>query len=1116
MEKEFARRYKLLNTAQKQAVDTIEGPLLVRAGPGTGKTELLSLRVANILRSAAGVSPGNILCITFTDNAARNMRERLQSIIGQSAYHVSINTFHSFGSEVINQYPDHFTARRMLQQIDELGRYELLQDIFEQMDHSNPLSVKVGDDFIFLRDTLEIISWLKQNALSPDELREILKANQKFMNGLEKLVAEVFSASPSPKHLASYNKLLKQIQVRQSQSLNYGFVSLAKLCKEELEQAISETAADGRYAPSITAWRNSWCQKNADNLYVFKDGGRSLAKMQAVADAYEALIDSMSQKGLYDFDDMIVEVVHGLENDDELRYNLQERYQYVLVDEFQDTNKAQLRLLMALGDNPVNEGRPNIMAVGDDNQTIYAFQGAEASNMSAFMDLYKKPGLISLIDNYRSTPQILKASLVIADQITDTALALKSTELVARSAHQKQLFKHDVFNSELAQYDWLAEQINNYIKGGVKPEQIAVIAPRHRYLERLMPYLGQKHLPVAYERRENILDAPIILLLITMCELVVAISENAQDDVDTLLAQVLAYDFWQIKPETLLSISLEAYNKHVHWLSLLKDYKDKSIKEIINFFVDLAAHSQLEPLEYVLDKLVGGINDGNDSEYDELNVSNKSKQVAYSSPLRNYYFNEKVYETATDQYLTLLGQLSTLRQRLRGWKPTQALYVKDFIEFVQLHRSANLKIIDTNPHTQTTNAVQVMTVYKAKGLEFEVVFLINVQDEIWGPTARSRRSSISLPKNLPLAPNADSDNDKLRLFFVALTRAKHSLHLTSYSHTLENKLSPGLSFMIDNESQPLDPGFSEHLIDRPATAQAASILTTDWAYRFRQIIADKPSLFEPVLANYKLSVTHLNNFLDVAGSGPHYFLLHNLLRFPEAPTPSAAYGDAVHKTLQWAHLELRQNEVMPSIKAIGAYFIDILSRKQLRKSDHKRLEKRGLQALAFYFENRQPFSSKDILERGFNNEGVVISGANLSGKIDKLHFLSDGTVEVVDFKTGKPASSWQGKDDYEKIKLHKYRQQLLFYKLLVEHSASFSGKLVVSQGSLEFIETNETGKLVDNLALTISPEELARFSRLISAVWQHIMHLDFPDISNYPKNLGGIQQFERDIVDGQK
>lgn len=1116
----FEEEYGRLNAAQKKAVDTTEGPVLVIAGPGTGKTQLLSMRVANILRKN-DVSPANILCLTFTDNAARNMRDRLSTIIGQSAYHVAIHTFHSFGADIINQYPDYFTDRQLLQQVDELGRYELLHDIFEGLPHSNPLSVKVGEDYVLLKDTLSTISWLKQNALTPAELREIITNNEKFIEATSKELAETFAVTASPKLLPKYEKFLKSIEAAEGPSSSegrtfLGFPEYAALAANELRTAIKETPVDGRYAKPITAWRNAWCKKDGQGKYIYKDAGANLRKLRAVADVYEALLNSMSAKGLYDFDDMVIEAVHAMENDDELRFNLQERYQYILVDEFQDTNKAQLRILTALGDNPVHENRPNIMAVGDDDQAIYAFQGAEVSNMVSFSRQYTDPELIPLEENYRSNAQILELSSRVSTQIQDrleSAIPNATKQLAARKQYEVDELDHANFASELAQYDWIANQIGELIKQGTKPQEIAVIAPRHKYLERLMPYLGQQHIPVAYERRENILDAPIILQISTMAELIVAIAENRQDDVDSLFAEVLSYDFWGISPETLVKLSLSTYSSHKHWLETLTTHKDTKIQAIAAWFVELARHSTLEPMEYVLDQLIGTTPDGVDSEYDD-GIVPKAKAEKFISPLRAYYFPPERYEEATDSYLTLLGQLSTLRQRLRQWQPDRTLQIKHYVEFCALHRSANLKIVDSNPHTQTTNAVQVMTAYKAKGLEFEVVFVINAQDEVWGPTTRSGNQRIALPRNLPIAPAGDSDDDKLRLFFVALTRAKHTLHITSYSHTLENKLSPALSFLMDGE-EAIHTSVQPKSIDKPAPAEAREILATDWAYRYRQIIADKPSLLEPILENYKLSVTHLNNFIDIRDGGPEYFLLHNLLRFPEAISPSAAYGDAMHRTLQWLGVGYRKENKLASIAQAQEYFVDALARTHLRPTDAKRLSARGKEAIAKYLEVRSSdFAITDLIERGFNNEGVVVADARLSGKIDKLSFIDPHTAVVIDFKTGKPASSWQGKDDFEKVKLHKYRQQLMFYKLLVENSASFSKKLKVQSGALEFVEADSEGVLIGNISIEFDTSELEHFTKLIGAVWKHIMELNFPDASTYPQNLKGIKQFEQDLIDG--
>lgn len=1108
----FEAEYARLNDQQRRAVDAIDGPVLVMAGPGTGKTQLLSVRVANIMR-LTDTAPANILCLTYTDNAARNMRERLETIIGQAAYHVTIQTFHSFGADIINRYSDYFTGRQFLQQVGELGRYELAREIFETLAHRNPLSTRLGDDFVHLKDTLEVISWLKQNALAPDELRHIIAANQSCIEVASDLLGEVFAATPSPKHLTDYQRLLKLLATQaKGQAALYGFPAYALGCANDLADAVAATAPDGRYAPAITAWRNKWCLKDGHGRHIFKDARGNL-KLRAVAEVYEQLVAKMAARGLYDFDDMIVEVVRAMETNDELRFSLQERYQYILVDEFQDTNKAQLRLLNALGDNPLLEGRPNIMAVGDDDQAIYAFQGAEVSNMVAFATQYRQPALISLEDNYRSSADILTAGFGVAEQITDRLTALLPDvhkRLVAQKNYDKAALQHNVFPSELAQYDWVAEQISKYLEQGMKPEDIAVIAPRHRYLERLMPYLGQRRIPVAYERRENILDSPLIIQLLTMAELICAIAEQRLGDVDRLLSEVLGYDFWQLPDDTLLQLSLDCYQQHEHWLPVAAKHENPQIEAITLWFMALAKRSRLEPLEYVLDQLVGGLGDGQDNEFDDLMLPVRRTAKNFVSPLREYNFSPERYEQHTDAYLALLGQLSTLRQQLREWRPADTLYVKDLVQFANLHRAAGIKIIDTNPHTQTTNAVQVMTAYKAKGLEFGVVFVINAQDEVWGPTARSRHSTISLPANLPLAPASDGDNDRLRLLFVALTRAKHDLIVTGYSHTLANKLSPGLSFLSELDA------FVPQSIDKPTTPEAESILSTDWAYRFRQVIADKPTLFEPILANYKLSVTHLNNFIDVAGSGPEYFMLHNLLRFPEAPTPSAAYGDAVHKTLQWAQGELRVNGSLPTTKQIVEYFNDVLARKHLRHTDAVRLQDRGQTALEDYFRQKaQELQPSDLAERGFNNEGVVVMGARLSGKIDKIHFDEPGRVTVVDYKTGKPSSSWQGRDYFEKLKLHKYRQQLLFYKLLIEHSASYAGKLEVTAGALEFVEPDESGQLLDPLALTFDAAELNRFTKLIAAVWQHIIQLDFPDVSAYETNARGVAQFEQDLIDGK-
>lgn len=1116
----FKTEYESLNPEQKRAVDAVDGPVLVIAGPGTGKTQLLATRVANILRQP-DVSPRNVLCLTFTDNAARNMQERLERIIGQPANHVAVHTFHSFGVDIINQYPDFFVERPLLQAVDELGRYELLRAIFENLPHSNPLSTKVGDEYVFIKDALNAVSWLKHNAVSPEELTAVIKSNRAFFESASKLLEETFAATPSAKQLPAYERFYRSLEPFIGVEPVRGLPDYAALCRGALRMAIDATLEEKRYAPKITAWRNEWLEKDAGGEYVFKDAGRSLQKLSSLARIYKSFQAELAGHGLFDFDDMVMEVIHALKNHDELRLNLQERYQYILVDEFQDTNKAQLRIIEALGDNPVNEGRPNIMVVGDPHQAIYAFQGALTSNVVSFINTYKAITVVSLVDNYRSTQSILDASLaVLKGNLQDTNLLLdKTLKLKAKAILPADKVEHTVYSSELEQYMLISETISRYLQAGQQPSDIAIIAPKHKYLERLMPYLANKQIPVAYERRENILEAPLVLQLLRMAELVNALAEGRHKACDTLFGEVLSYSIWGISTEELINLSLECHTEHVPWAQKLIRHPDEKLKTITTWFMDIARISHVEPMEYILDRLSGGRQDSaEDFEAGIKPASSKGEKPGFVSPFRNYYFSQEAMESSPADYLAHLGQLSTLRQHLRRWKPDRTLFLKDLVEFVELHRQAKLKLVDTNPHTQSTNAVQVMTAYKAKGLEFDIVFIVNAQNEVWGPTARSKSDRIRLPKNLPVKPAGETDDDKLRLLFVALTRARHSLYIASYTHNLDNRLSLGLSFIGGNsaDSSPIHPSFKPRFSPRVESTEAVRILSTDWAYRYRQIIADKPALFEPIIDSYKLNVTHLNNFLDVVNGGPRYFLLHSLLRFPEAMSPNAAYGDAIHKTLQWLYAEQKNSGVLPGIKEALAYFSDQLARKHLPPLDSKRFDKRGHEALSLYLkERRGQFSPEHIIERSFANEGVRLGDARLSGNVDKMITLAPGSTLVVDLKTGKPAESWKVQGDYERSKLHRYEQQLMFYKLLVENSATYSGKTTVTSGGIEFVEADTDDKLLPILMLNLDSEKLERFKRLILCVWQHIVSLDFPDTADYSSDHKGLLAFEEDLLNGE-
>ena len=399
-----------------------------------------------------------------------------------------------------------------------------------------------------------------------------------------------------------------------------------------------------------------------------------------------------------------------------------------------------------------------------------------------------------------------------------------------------------------------------------------------------------------------------------------------------------------------------------------------------------------------------------------------------------------------------------------------------------------------------------MSAHKAKGLEFPHVFVIGAIDGAWGERVRGKSRLIRYPANLPLEPTGATYDERLRLFFVAVTRAKNTLEI-SFARSGDNgKETLIASFLSDQTPEKITN------TDIKTLSQIAEI---DWrAPLVEPITSDMRSLLTPTLEQYKLSATHLNNFLDVSSGGPHKFLLNNLLRFPQAKSASATYGTAIHSSLQFAHNSVRVDGELPETAEIIDYFVTSLQKGQLPESEFAEYSERGKAALEAFLEMKSgEFVASQLTEFDFSSQGVVINEAKLTGKLDLADIDKQAkTIFVTDYKTGKPSHSWKGASEYEKIKLHKYRQQLMFYQLLAENSRDFSGYSFTG-GRLQFVEPEQGSGEILSLEDSFSSEELAEFRELIGIVWQKIINLDLPDTSDYEPTLKGVLKFEQDLLD---
>ncbi len=1100
---EFTKIYRRLNDGQRAAVDSVYGPMLVLAGPGTGKTQLLSARVASILNKT-DAAPGNILCLTYTESGALNMRQRLSEMIGADSYDVTISTYHSFGSEIIKSYPEFFERVRLDREedvrlerpIDDLGKMLILNDIVNSLPYGNPL---LGARH-YVKQVGSIISDLKQALITPDKLESLAKANQKQIKAVQPILDELINKigglpqgkGAKQKLMALYRQLLDRLKKLSGDIIAQAAAELAKAEREAGEQNTTRP---------LTTWKGSWLFKDSDGNFVFTDPAIG-DKMLALAGIYRQYQQRLRQEALYDFDDMIIQAIDALKTKDELRYNLQERYQFILLDEFQDTNPAQFELIYQLANHPVHEGRPNIMAVGDDDQAIFAFQGADVSNMKRFLNSFKDVAIVNLTQNYRSHPDIIHVAHHIAAQIEERlhhslkgvnkTLAAAGKNLPAKATIERHEFK-----SHADELGWVADKIAALVKAGTKPEEIAVLSPMHKYLEALVPFILKAGLPIAYEKRENILETPIVYSLIMMAELTQALAE-APDKAEELFPQVLSLPFFQIPPEDIWAVNWSA-RRGRRWPQVA--LKNRQLEAPVKFFLKLGAQTESIPLENMLDIFVG------------LESVDIGQGASYTSPLKQYYLSDEALSQEPYGYYETLSHLSVIRSKLRDFQLRQGarLYLRDLIDFYRAHKQANQPLVSTHPIAQAASSVNLMTVYKAKGLEFEHVFIINAHDQIWGKGARGEGSKIKLPPNLKqIRYRGSSEDELIRKLFVAVTRAKHGLFITSHSHSDAGKANEPVKYFQETEALSRVLPQQHRRINRPKIPRQQQLenVETFWRQRHLKLDASLKSLLKTRLEKYALNPTHLTKFVNLEYGGPQAFLIENLLRFPKAPSPESEYGNAVHTALQFYQMRANAGK-RPSAKELTAYFEQELSRRHIAPDMLPRLLEQGKQELKLYLNARKEMFAKEAkVEVDFYREGVTLGEARLTGKIDRLEVdAQNRAVAVADYKTGKPLKKLNPSDS----KALNYELQLYFYKLLVEHSHSWNGYRLES-ARLEFVKPSPQGRIAPPLAISFDSGREAKIGKLIQAVWHKIQQLDLPDTSAYAQNAKGSREFISDLI----
>ncbi|PIT98484.1 MAG: hypothetical protein COT71_00345 [Candidatus Andersenbacteria bacterium CG10_big_fil_rev_8_21_14_0_10_54_11] len=1041
-EQGWAELYAQLNPRQQAAVDALEGPVMVLAGPGTGKTQVLTARIANILRQTQ-MDSWNILCLTFTDSAAGAMRERLLHIIGEAAFRVRIGTFHSFCNEIIADNPAAFPAAAQWTVLADVERVELFRSLLDELPGDSPLK-PFGHPYVYVGDLLRLTQSLKKEGVSPQRLQALIRASEAAGGRLEEALYDFF-ALPAAARTDDDCQAAAQTMHTVCREAGAAEEVWPQFAAAFERYTAAQAEADGKRAAgkARTVFKNE-VKRMVERMV-------SLAPRQhELTVLYRRYQERLAAAGKYDYEDMIMFVLERLRTDEALLARYQEQFQYVLVDEYQDTNGAQNELLWLLGSFYPN---PNIFVVGDDNQSVFRFQGASLENLLSFYERYREHvQVLTLTENYRSHQIILDAAgAVIAHNAAtlDNILPGIDRKLISHGGRPARIERRK-FATEDAENYFVASRIAALLEDGIAPQEIAVLYRNNRDAESLADVLLRRQIPVRLATGEDVLQGVRVRQLV---QLLTVVADMQRED---RLAEILQYDFLGLDALDVLRAIHAAGRTRQPLFLMLADA------------AGLAAVGVQEPalLLRVARQLAAWHRAAENETLQQL-----FDRILHESGLLGRIMDQK------DQ-LTVLHHLTTLFNELRRLNAANhGLTVREFTDRLQLLAEHGVSL-SAEPWQTRSAAVQLLTAHKAKGLEFAHVFLIRLADKHWGNVRE--RGRLSLPPGVvhhdPIAGQANNEDER-RLFYVALTRAKERLYL-SYAQDGGGRERTASLFWHELPAETVEDSETEETEDEALARLHVLRLHSPQPVpgHIRDWLAER-------LVSYTLSVTHLNNYLDC----PRLFLYRNLVLAPAAKTRQLAFGTAVHAALRDLMAAAAETGEVPPEDFLLQRFERFMRRETLADSDLADSLQVGRQALRQYYRQyHRQWPRRVLVEYDFGSHGVHAGAARLTGKLDKIEVLDPAakTVNVVDYKTGNPDTASRHVRHGER-----YWRQLVFYQLLSVESKRFPYTMVSAE--LDFIQPSaKTGAYVKR-RFRVTENDVDDLRQVIAGAWEDITSLAF-------------------------
>ncbi len=888
-----------LSPAQRRAIEHGDGPLLVIAGAGTGKTRVITERIRHLLQQDDSLLGENILGLTFTNKAAGEMLRRVKKTCGQRAEGITLSTFHAFCESILKEAA--------------LGGQAL-----ETVDH-----------------------WI------------LLRRNMRRLQ------------------LEKYRRLAEPGQFLTD------FIQFFSRCQDELVSAERYRHFGEGVAASLGKERG---QLDEDT---YTERLEEVEKQQEIARAYKASEALLREKNLVALNGLMTEAVTLLEKNPELRDKLRRRYRHILVDEFQDTNIAQLRLLEQIA-LPTR----NIVVVGDNDQAIYRFRGASFGSFKLFLERFAgwRNGQDStklrvlLQENYRSTPNILRVATQ-AISHNETSADFPSKVLHARRAEGERIRIVELATKE-EEASWIANEIERGHRAGKPWRDYAVLYRQHVHRDELVSELSQRKIPFVINNL-SILERPLVRDVLAYLRMIARPYDNVA------CARVLAAPAWGMAAPDIARLGERAKKERKRMYDVLQLPQGE-----LPFAGTRAALGPL--LEF--------------AEGQRRFMGPRSAREIISDLMEWL----ELWQRAGEQDKKYVRRLTEF---MKTWESkSETGFLPEFLEYLDYFQQAN-GVIGLEDDI-SGDAVQLMTVHAAKGLEFPQVFVMRVNSKSF-PTGE-RKPLFEFPVALMQEELPEGDHhtqEERRLFYVALTRAQDRLTLTTLTEKkgqvplfIEDivmdlavkkrdvlQLAPKVAVAVEEKSKE-SSGNEEDELFPPSGAPKIFSRIAQWAETYH------PEIPEPL----RLSPSSVMGYRGC----PQQYLLEKLWSIEGESTATLTFGRVMHLTIRRALGELKKGHQLPFEELRRIYENEWSASGYEDDYQEQEYKKDGLEQLRVFYAAVVE-AAPEILEQEKSFELDLEDNVIVNGRIDQINSLGGKNVEIVDYKTGKPRSAYEARKDLQ-------------------------------------------------------------------------------------------------------